>query len=87
MNFSQNENLDSSTYLKEQYDSEYKRGREDGISTAGNRSQESGFRDGVQVNLIYNIKYGLEMGFYVGYFEIINNFIKKYPQEFKVTQR
>jgi|LauGreDrversion4_2_1035121.scaffolds.fasta_scaffold2968436_1 hypothetical protein len=49
MNISQDENLDNSAHLKQQYDSEYKRGLEEGISTAGNRCYESGFRDGVQV--------------------------------------
>ncbi len=45
----QNENLDNSSIEKEKYNSEYKRGLEEGLASASTRCYESGFRDGVQV--------------------------------------
>jgi hypothetical protein len=41
--------MDNTHKEKEMYNSEYKRGYDDGIIAAENRCYENGFRDGVQV--------------------------------------
>ena len=41
--------MDNSGKEKEMFNSEYRRGYEDGLASAANRCYEEGFRDGVQV--------------------------------------
>lgn len=45
--------LDNTTKEKEKFDSEYKRGFNDGLESANKRCLENGFRDGVQVGFYY----------------------------------